>query len=146
MVFEYSVIRKIPGLSTSSSSSLPTLTPVTPSRQEIDHPKSSSRSSTSTTTTVSSDSETRTREDLCRIDSYPVSVSSKHVERKEGGNPLTRLIIQITLQQSCQAKVWIDKNGETRMGWITIPQPCQVKVWKGKFGETRILLKHQKSC
>ena len=34
-----------------------------------------------------------------------------------------RLIIQITLQQS-----------------------CQVKVWKGKYGETRILLKHQKSC
>ena len=33
-----------------------------------------------------------------------------------------RLIIQITLQQS-----------------------CQVKVWKGKYGETRILLKHQKS-
>ena len=25
-----------------------------------------------------------------------------------------RLIIQITLQQSCQVKVWIDKNGETR--------------------------------
>ena len=33
-----------------------------------------------------------------------------------------KLIIQITLQQSCQAKVWIDK-----------------------YGETRILLKHQKS-
>ena len=29
---------------------------------------------------------------------------------------------------------------------ITIPQPCQVKVWKGKYGETRSLLKHQKSC
>ena len=33
------------------------------------------------------------------------------------------MIIQITLLQSCQAKVWIDKNGETR-----------------------ILLKHQKGC
>ena len=38
-----------------------------------------------------------------------------HLQRK--------LIIQITLQQSCQAKVWIDK-----------------------YGETRLLLKHQKSC
>ena len=37
---------------------------------------------------MSSDSETRTREDLCGIDSYPVSVSSEHVERKERGDPL----------------------------------------------------------
>ena len=40
---------------------------------------------------------------------------SRHLQRK--------LIIQITLQQSCQAKVWVDKHGETRF-----------------------LLKHQKSC
>ena len=32
----------------------------------------------------------------------------RHLQRK--------LIIQITLQQSCQVEVWIDKNGETRMG------------------------------
>ena len=63
---------------------------MTPSRQEIDHPTSSSSSSTSPTTTVSSDSETRAREDLCGIDSYPVSVSSEHVERKERGDPLTK--------------------------------------------------------
>ena len=37
----------VPGLSTSSSSSLPSSTPMTPFRQEIDHPKSSSSSSTS---------------------------------------------------------------------------------------------------
>ena len=48
--------------------------------------------------------------------------------------------------QLCQAKVWIDKNGETRMGRITIPHSCQVKVWKGKNGETRSLLISQKSC
>ena len=59
-------------------------------RQEIDHPTSSSSSSTSPTTTVSSDSETRAREDLCGIDSHPVTVSSKHVERKERGDPLTK--------------------------------------------------------
>ena len=46
----------------------------------------------------------------------------------------------------CQKKVWIDKNGATRTGWITTPQSCQVNVWKGKNGETRTLLKLQKSC
>ena len=56
---------------------------MTPSRQVIDHPTSSSSSSTSPTTTVLSDSETGAREDLSGIDSYPVTVSSKHVERKE---------------------------------------------------------------
>ena len=63
---------------------------MTPSRQEIDHPTSSSSSSTSQTTTVSSDSETRAREDLCGVDSHPVTVSSSHVERKERGDPLTK--------------------------------------------------------
>ena len=84
----------VPGLSTSSSSSLPSSTSMTPSRQEIDHPTSSSSSSTSptmTSSTVSSDSVTRqARGDLCGIDSYPVTVSSKHVERKERGDLLTK--------------------------------------------------------
>ena len=83
----------VPGLSTSSSSSLPSSTSMTPSRQEIDHPTSSSSSSTSptmTSSTVSSDSETRAREDLCGTDSDPASVSSSHVERKERGDPLTK--------------------------------------------------------
>ena len=53
---------------------------MTPSRQEIDHPTSSSSSSTSQTTTVSSDSETRAREDLCGVDSHPVTVSRSNVE------------------------------------------------------------------
>ena len=56
------------GLSTSSCSSFPSSTSMTPSIQEIDHPTSSSSSSTSPTTTVSSDSETRAREDLSGID------------------------------------------------------------------------------
>ena len=80
----------VPGLSTSSSFSFPSSTSMTPSRQEIDHPASSSSSSTSPTMTVSSDSETRAREDLCGIDSYPGSVSSEHVERKERRDPLTK--------------------------------------------------------
>ena len=73
----------VPGLTMSSSSSLPPSTSMTPSRQEIDHPTSSSSPSTSPTTTVSSDSETRAQEDLSGIDSYPVNVSSERVERKE---------------------------------------------------------------
>ena len=80
----------VPGLSTSSSSSFPSSTSMTPSRQEIDHPTYSSCSSTSPTTTVSSDSETGAREDLSGIDSYPASVSSSRVERKERGDPLTK--------------------------------------------------------
>ena len=62
---------------------------MTLSRQEVDHPTSSSSSSTSppmTSSTVSSDSGTRARRDLCGIDSYPVTVSSKHVERQERGD------------------------------------------------------------
>ena len=81
----------VPGLSTSSSSSLPSATSMTLSRQEIDHPTSSSSSSTSptmTSSTVSSESVARQeRGGLCVIDSYPAVVSSKHVERQERGDP-----------------------------------------------------------
>ena len=66
----------VPGLSASSSSSFPSSTSMTPSRQEIDHPTSSSSSSTSPTTTVSNESETRAREDPSGIDSHPAPVSS----------------------------------------------------------------------
>ena len=95
-VFGYSATREnfvpivVPDWSTSSASSFPSSTSMTLSRQEIDHPTSSSSSSTSPTTTVSSDSETRAREDLSGIDSYPASVSSKHVERKERRDLLTK--------------------------------------------------------
>ena len=65
-------------------------TSMTPSRQEIDHPKSSSSSPTSPTMTVSSDSGIKARGDLCGTDSYPVTVSSKHVERKERRDLLTK--------------------------------------------------------
>ena len=69
----------VPGLSSSSSSSLPTSTPMTPSRQESNHPTSSSSSSTSPTTTLS-DSETREREDQSPNDTSPVHVSSSNVD------------------------------------------------------------------
>ena len=39
-----------------------------------------------TSSTVSGDNETRAREDLCGTDSYPVTVSNEHVEKKERGN------------------------------------------------------------
>ena len=73
----------------SSSSSFPSSTSKTPSKQEIDHPTSSSRSSTSPTMTVSSYSENRAKADVCGTDSDPVSVSNKHVERKERCDPLS---------------------------------------------------------
>ena len=73
----------VAGLSSSSSSSFPSSTSMTLSREEIDHPTSSSSSSTSPTTTVSSDSETEAREDLCGIDSYPVSVSSENENHEQ---------------------------------------------------------------
>ena len=79
----------VPGLSMSSSSSLPSSKSMSPSRQEIDHPTSSSSlstSSTMTSSTVSRESVARARKDLCGIDSYPVSVSSEHVERQERGD------------------------------------------------------------
>ena len=64
---------------------------MTPSRQEIDHPTSSSSSSTSPTTTVSSDSGTRAKEDLSGIDSHPVPLSSPNVEEMiEQCDPLTK--------------------------------------------------------
>ena len=63
---------------------------MTPSRQESDHPTSSSSSSTSPTTTVPIDSETRAREDLSGTDSHPAPVSSSHVERTERCDPLTK--------------------------------------------------------
>ena len=87
-IYDVLYLPTVPGLSTSSSSTFPSSTSMTPSRQEIDHPTSSSNSSTSPTMTVSSNSDTRAREDLCGIDSYPATVSSRHVERKEQGDLL----------------------------------------------------------
>ena len=55
------------------------LNDMTPSKQEIAHPTSSS-SSFSSPTTASSDSETREREDQSPIDSSPVHVSSSNVD------------------------------------------------------------------
>ena len=64
---------------------------MTPSKQEIDHPTSSSSSSTSptmTSSTVSSESVARQeRRDMCGIDSSPAAVGSKHVERQERRDP-----------------------------------------------------------
>ena len=95
------------GLSTSSSSSFSSSTSMTPSRQEIDHPTFSSSSSTSptmTSSTVSSDSVIRqARGDLCGVDSYPVPVSSKHVER----NPMNDWdhweLLLLSTQKPCTA-------------------------------------------
>ena len=117
-----------PGLSSSSSSNFPSSTSMTPSRQEIDHPTSSSSSSTSPTTTVSSDSETRARGDLCGIDSFPVTVSSKHVERQERGDPLTKptknpnqIKTKTTVQNGATRCILIFRNGcknSEKISWM----------------------------
>ena len=80
----------VPGLSTSSFLQFSFINIyMTHSRQEIDHPTSSSSSSTSPTTTVLSDSETREREDLSGIDSHPVPVPNSNVgEMIERRDPL----------------------------------------------------------
>ena len=81
----------VPGLLTSSSSSLPSSTSMTPPRQEIDHPKSSSSSSTSpsmTSSTVSSESVPRQEQgDPYGMNHHPAIVSSELVERQERGDP-----------------------------------------------------------
>ena len=66
----------VPGLSSSSSSTLPSSTSMTPSRQEIDRPTCSSSSSTSPPVTSSTGT-----------DNHPAAVSSKHVERQERRDP-----------------------------------------------------------
>ena len=78
----------VSGLSSSFSSSSHPSTSMTPSRQESNHPTSSSSLSTSPTTMLS-ESETREREDLSGIDSHPLLVSSSNVEEMiERGDPL----------------------------------------------------------
>ena len=79
----------VPGLSTSSSSSLHSSTSMTPSRQEIDHPRSSSSSSTSPMTSS--------------------TVSSESVARQEWGRAGST-----TVPQLCQVNVSKGKNGATR--------------------------------
>ena len=69
----------VPGLSASSSASLPTSTPMTPLRQEIDHSKSSSSSSTSTPMTSS--------KEIDHSDHAPAIVSSESVERQARADP-----------------------------------------------------------
>ena len=65
-------------------------------------PQARFTSPTMTSSTVSSDSVTRqARRDLCGIDSYPVTVSSKHVERQErwdfsSGTPEEELLTKPT--------------------------------------------------
>ena len=70
----------VPGLSTSSSPSLPSSTSMTPSRQES-HCFSSSSSSSSSPTATSSDNETLEREDRTESDTSPVPVSTNVDDR-----------------------------------------------------------------
>ena len=97
-----------------SSSSLPSSTPMTPSKHEIDHPTSSSSSSTSPpmiSSTVSSESVARQElGDPCRKDSYPAIVSSKDVEKQERGDLFSSGTPEEQLLPSSQWKKWISKQ------------------------------------
>ena len=70
----------VPGLSTSSSSSSHPSTSMTPSRQESNHPTSSSISSTSPTTKYQATVRLEKGKIFSGIDSHPVLVSSANVE------------------------------------------------------------------
>ena len=70
----------VPGLSTSSTSSLPTSPPMTSFRREIDHSKSSSSLSTSTPMTSSTE--------IDHSDHPPAIVSSESVDRQERVGPV----------------------------------------------------------
>ena len=123
----------VPGLSTSSFSSLPSSTSMTPSRQEIGHPTSSSSSSASptmTSSTVSSESVARQeREDLCGKDHHPAAVSSKCVERRVRGDPCSSEI--------SEEQLW---NKPTQ-----IPKPKKMRI-TNRYGETRIIPTYQDGC
>ena len=100
---------------------------MTPSKQEINHPTSSSSSSTSPTTIVSSDCEARAKEDMCGIDSYPVFVSSSHVERTERGNPVTK--------PTKNPKPNKNENHETERG---NPLYSEIPEWLQEFRENLV--------
>ena len=124
------------GLSTSSFSSLPTSPSMTPSRQEIDHSKSSSSLSTSTPMTssteidhsdhppaiVSSESvDGQERREPYGTDHHPAIVSRKSVERQERRDPfssetLEELLNIPTKTHPNQIKMRItSENGKTRI-------------------------------
>ena len=119
------------GLSTSSFSSLPSSTSMTPLRQEIDHPKSSSRSSTSPSMTSS-------------------TVSKVWIDKN--GETCTGWI---TIPQSCPVNVWKGKNGETRTllkrqksCWLNQPKSWnQIRIRiTSEYGKTRIIPMYRNGC
>ena len=109
------------GLSASSSSSFPSSTSMTLSKQEIDHPTSSSSSSTSppmTSSTVSSESVARQeRRDLCGICSWfsnrflPLPVRlHQHLQ-----HPHRRILkVLYRVQHLNEVTVKVSEYGETR--------------------------------
>ena len=109
----------VPGLSTSSSSSLPTSTPMTPLRQEIDHSKSSSSSSTSTPMTSSTE--------IDHSDHPPTIVSNECVDRQVRRHPY---------------------SSETSEELLNKPKPqnqIKMKITR-RYGETRVIPTYRNGC
>ena len=108
----------VPGLSTSSSSSLPSSTHMTHLRQEIDHSKSASSSSTSTLTTSSTE--------IDHSDHPPAIVSSESVDRQTRRDPYSSETSEELLTKPTKVK---------KKEWITI-----------RYGETRAIPKYWNGC
>ena len=112
---------------------------MTPSRQEIDHPTSSSSSSTSptmTSSTVSSDSVARQeRGDPCGIDPYPAIVSSERVEWQARGDPYSS---EISEEQLLTKPT---KNPKPNHSEVLLMD----HLWSVRLREVRIWCKHSVS-
>ena len=120
----------VSGLSTSSSSSLPSSTSMTPSKQEIDHLTSSSSSSTSptmTSSTVSSETVARLeRRDPCGIDHHPAAVLSTHVEWQERE---TCVLLEL-LKSSCRLSQPKNQNEIKTKTTIKNGETCVIPTYR----------------
>ena len=117
----------VPGLSTSSSSSLPSSTPMTPPRQEIDHSKSSSSSSTSTPMTPSTE--------IDHSDHPPAIVSSESVDRQVRRDPYSSETSEELLNKPTNPKTPKKKNHEQVRG---DPYYSDIPDWLQEFRENLV--------
>ena len=141
----------VPGLSASSSSSLPASTPMTPVRQEIDHSKSSSSSSTSTPMTSSTEIghsdhppaivsnksvDRQVRGDPYGTDHHPAIVSSESVERQVRGDPYSSEASEVLLNKPTKThKPNKNEHPEQVRGY---PYYSDIPEWLQEFRENLV--------
>ena len=110
-----------------SSSSLPSSTSMTLSRQEIDHPKSSSSSSTSTSMTSSTE--------IDRSDHPPAIVSSESVDRQARGDPYSSETSEELLNKP--TKIPKPNKNENPEQVRKDPYYSDIPEWLQEFRESR---------